>query len=146
MFLLFFTFRAFSYSSFFFVTNSTGIFSHLLWYHSPQTEQNAMKNPLSSFGSSSKNSTRHLQYNGKLLFHVELVLFVMGTVSLFRFPTVLINVSSLHFGCKFFVQAYGCTRYRLQKLMQKFRNHTHFLVAAPLLKFCEALQLHLVLI
>ena len=38
---------------------ATGIFSHLLWYHSPQTEQNTMKNPLSSLGSSSKNGTRH---------------------------------------------------------------------------------------
>ena len=44
---------------------ATGIFSYLLWYHSPQTEQNAMKNALSSFGSSSRNDTRHLQYNGK---------------------------------------------------------------------------------
>ena len=44
---------------------ATGIFSHLLWYHSPQTEQNIMKNPLPSFGSSSKNGTRHLEYNGK---------------------------------------------------------------------------------
>ena len=44
---------------------ATRIFSHLLWYHSPQSEQNAMKNPLSSFGSSSKNGTWHLQYNGK---------------------------------------------------------------------------------
>ena len=44
---------------------ATGIFAHLLWRHSPQTEKNATKNPLPSFGSSSKNSTRHLQYNGK---------------------------------------------------------------------------------
>ena len=44
---------------------ATGIFSRLLWYHSLQTEQNAMKNLLSSFGSSSKNGSRHLQYNGK---------------------------------------------------------------------------------
>ena len=44
---------------------ATGIFSHLLWHYSPQTEQNTMKNPLSSFGSSSKNGTRHLQYNGE---------------------------------------------------------------------------------
>ena len=66
MFLLLFTFRAFPYSSFFSSRKmATGIFSHLLWYHSPQTEQNAMKNPLSSFGSSSKNGTWYLQYNGK---------------------------------------------------------------------------------
>ena len=44
---------------------ASGIFSRLLWYHSLQTEQNAMKNLLSSFGSSSKNGSRHLQYNGK---------------------------------------------------------------------------------
>ena len=44
---------------------ATGIFSHLLWYHFLQTEQNSMKNPLSSFRSSSNNGTRHLQYNGK---------------------------------------------------------------------------------
>ena len=44
---------------------ATGIFSQLLWYHSPQTEQNTVKNPLSSFGLSSKNGTRHLKYNGK---------------------------------------------------------------------------------
>ena len=44
---------------------ATGIFSHLLWYHSPQTEQNTMKNPLSPLGSPSKNGTWHLQYNGK---------------------------------------------------------------------------------
>ena len=44
---------------------SSEIFSYLMWYHSPQIEQNAMKNPLSSIGSSSKNGTRHLQYNGK---------------------------------------------------------------------------------
>ena len=123
---------------------ATGIFSHLLWYHSPQTEQNAMKNPLSSFGSSSKNSTRRLQYNGKRCitsFPGLTCLFVVGTLSLFRFPTVLIDVSSLHLGCKFFIQAYGCTRYRLQKLLQIFRYHTHSLAAAPLLKLCKALHL-----
>ena len=122
-----------------------GIFSYLLWYHSPQTEQNAMKNPLSSFGSSSKNGTRHLQYNGKrcVTSFPRLTCFVCcGNGVIFHFPTVLIDVSSLHFGCKFFVQAYDFTRYRLQKLLQKFRNHTHLLVAAPLLKLCEALHLH----
>ena len=41
------------------------IFSHLLWYHSPETEQNAMKNLLSSFESSSKNDTQNFQYNGR---------------------------------------------------------------------------------
>ena len=44
---------------------AAGIFSRLMWYQSLQTEQNAMKNLLSSFGSSSRNDTRHLQYNGK---------------------------------------------------------------------------------
>ena len=44
---------------------TTGIFSHPLWCHSPQTEQNATKNPLSFFGSSLKNNTRYLHYNGK---------------------------------------------------------------------------------
>ena len=63
-------------------------------------------------------------------------------VSLFHFPIALIDVSSLHFGCKFFVQAYGWTWYRFEKLLQKFRNHNHFLVAAPYLKLCEALYLH----
>ena len=66
----------------------------------------------------------------------------MGTVSLFRFPTALIDASSWHFGCKLFVQGYGCARYRLQKLLQKFCSHTYFFVAAPLLKLCEALHLH----
>ena len=39
---------------------ATRIFSHPLWYHSLQTEQNAMKNPLFSFRSSSNNGTGHL--------------------------------------------------------------------------------------
>ena len=43
----------------------TGIFSHLVWYHFPQTEQNNMRNALSSYGSFSKNDIRHLRYNGK---------------------------------------------------------------------------------
>ena len=66
MFLLLFNFEHFHTAAFFSSRKmATGIFSYLSWYHSPQTEQNAMKNPLSSFGSSSKNGTRHLQYNGK---------------------------------------------------------------------------------
>ena len=124
---------------------TTGIFSHLLWYHSPQTEQNAMKNPLSSFGSSSKNGTRHLQYNGKrcVTSFPRLTRFVCcGNGVIVLFSNCANRCFSLHSGCKSFVQAYGCTRYRLQKLLQKFHNHTYFLVAAPLLKLCEALHLH----
>ena len=75
----------------------------------------------------------------------SLCLFVVGMVTLFRFPTVLTDVSSLHSGFKFFVQAYGCTRHRLQKLLQKFRNHTHFVVVAPLLKLCEVVHLRIFL-
>ena len=44
---------------------ATEMFSHLLWHYSLHTEQNAMKTSLSSFRSSSKNDTWHLQYNGK---------------------------------------------------------------------------------
>ena len=59
-------FKHFHTAAFFSSRNmATGIFSHLLWCHSPQTEQNAMKTPLSSFQSSSKKGTRYLQNNGK---------------------------------------------------------------------------------
>ena len=65
MFLLLFTFQAFPYSSFFSSRKmATRIFSHLLWYHSLQTEQSAMKNPLFSFRSSSKNGTGHCNIMG----------------------------------------------------------------------------------
>ena len=117
----------------------------LLWYRSAQTEQNAMKKPLSSFGSSLTNGTRDLQYNGKrcATSFPHLTRFDCSWNGVIvSFPNVLIDVSSLHSGCKFFVQAYGCTRYRLQKLLQKLCNHTHFLVAAPLLKLSKALHLH----
>ena len=43
---------------------ATRIFSNLLWYHSLQTEQNTMKNPLFSFRSSSKNGTGHCNIMG----------------------------------------------------------------------------------
>ena len=112
-----------------------GIFSYLLWYHSPQTEQNAMKNLLSSFGSSSKNGSHHLQYNGKRC--------VTSFPRLTRFVCCRNDAVVSFSNCaNIFVQAYGSKRHRLQKLLQKFRNHTHFLVAALLLKLYEALHLY----
>ena len=88
------------------------IFSHLLWYHSPENEQNAMKNLLSFFESSSKNGTQNFQCNGKrcVISFPRLTRFVCcGNGAIVSFSNRANNVSSLHSGCKFFVQAYGCT-------------------------------------
>ena len=88
------------------------ISSHLLWYHSPETEQNAMKNLLSSFESSSKNDTQNFQYNGRrcIISFPRLTRFVCcENGAIVSFSNCANNVSSLHSGCKFFVQAYGCT-------------------------------------
>ena len=133
-------FEHFSTAAFFSLRKmTTVIFSPLLWYHSPQTEQNAMKFPLPSFGSSLKNGSRHLQYNGKrcVTSFPRLTRFACcGNGAIVSFS----NCANRY--CKFFAQAYGCTRYQVQKVLQKFCNHTHFLAAAPILKLCDALLVH----
>ena len=112
MFLLLFTFWAFPYSSFFFVTKDghINIFKPLVVAFSANWKKHHEK----SFAFLQIIFEEwHLQYNEKrcLTSFPRLTRLVCcGKVSLFCFPTVLIDVSSLQFGCKFFVQAFSCAK------------------------------------
>lgn len=86
------------------------IFSHFLWYHYQQTEQNAVNNPLSFVGLSSKYNTRNLQYNAKRCvtsFPRLICSICCGNGVIVSFSNcVLIDNFSFSTGCKFFVQVY----------------------------------------
>ena len=86
------------------------IFSHFLWYHYQQTEQNAVNNSLSFVGLFSKNNTRNLQYNAKRCvtsFPRLTCSICCGNGVIVSFSNcVLIDDFSFSTGCKFFVQVY----------------------------------------
>ena len=142
MFLLLFTVWAFPYSSYCFVTKD----DHRNIFTFSANWKSAMKNPLSSFGSSLTNGTQYLQYKGKQCLNSfpRLTRFACCENGVFVSFAKSANTLffSLHSRYIFFVQVYCCTRYWLQKLLQKFCGHTHFLIAATLLELCKALHLH----